>query len=132
MKEIQMFLLTATILLVIDIVWITLFIGRLFGTMVLQIQKTPMQLNPFGGLIAYLLLIIGVYQFGVKNIDPERPFISSIMNGGLFGLVSYGLFDFTNMAIFKDYNLSVAIIDTLWGGVIGTIVPYLVYKIYGA
>ena len=32
------------------------------------------------------------------------------------GVATYAVYDFTNMVTFKDYNLSFAVQDTLWGG----------------
>jgi len=34
------------------------------------------------------------------------------------GLATYAVYDFTNMITFKDYDLSFAVQDTLWGGVL--------------
>lgn len=42
----------------------------------------------------------------------------------LLGASVYAVFDFTNYAIFKNYDLRIAIADTLWGGVLFTLVFY--------
>ncbi|WP_396189537.1 DUF2177 family protein [Flavobacterium sp.] len=47
------------------------------------------------------------------------------MYGGAVGFASYGVFSFTNIVIFKDYPLYIALIDTFWGTVIGTTSVFL-------
>ena len=54
---------------------------------------------------------------------------SSLIYGGLYGLTVYGVFDFTNMAIFDNYELPVAVLDTVWGGFICALVTYLSFQI---
>lgn len=44
------------------------------------------------------------------------------MDAFLLGLCVYAVYDFTNYAIFDKYDLTVGIADTLWGGVLFTIV----------
>ena len=127
MNNLTQLAITGVIFFLIDIVWLTVVMGPLFGNLVRNIQGSPMILNPFAGLIAYLFLAVGTYYFGVRNVDPANPLLSSIISGGLFGLTAYGIFDFTNMAIFRDYSLPIALLDTAWGGFVSALVTYLSY-----
>jgi uncharacterized membrane protein len=49
----------------------------------------------------------------------------SVQEAFLTGMAAYAIYDFTVMALFKDYPLSLAIGDTIWGGVLFAIVRYL-------
>ena len=118
MSDAKKYFVGFIILLIIDLAWLALFMGKRFGDMVKKIQGQEMLFNPIGAIVAYILLGIGVVHFGINRVDPRNPLTSSIINGGLFGLLCYGIFDFTNFAIFKNYELSTAIIDTLWGGIL--------------
>jgi uncharacterized membrane protein len=40
----------------------------------------------------------------------------------------YGTFDLTNKAIFKDYEWSYAIADTLWGGFAMGLASYICFE----
>jgi uncharacterized membrane protein len=103
--------------------------GPKFGAMVNNIQGSTMVVNWMYGFVSYLLLGIGTTYFGTNRVDKNNALYSSIINGGLFGLVTYGIFDFTNLAIFKDYELVTAILDTLWGAFLCASTSYISHKI---
>jgi len=104
------FLSILVILLLIDSVY--LFVTKaIFGEMVAKIQRTAIQMRLEGAVIVYLLLAVALYYFIVK------PGLS-VWKAGLLGLVIYGTFDFTNYAMFKNYDLKIAIMDTVWGSLL--------------
>jgi uncharacterized membrane protein len=104
------FLTILFIILAVDSVY--LFLTKsIFGEVVAKIQRTAMQLRLEGAVIVYLLLALGFYYFIVK---PGR----SAWEAGLLGLIIYGTFDFTNYAMFKNYDLMTAIMDTVWGSIL--------------
>ena len=56
-------------------------------------------------------MLLSLYHFILKdNRDPMDAFI--------LGFTIYGIFDATNLAIFKGWKPELALIDTLWGGVL--------------
>ena len=113
------FLSILVILVLIDSVY--LFLTKsIFGEMVAKIQRTAIQFRLVGAIIVYLLLAVALYYFIVK------PGLS-VWKAGLLGLVIYGTFDFTNYAMFKNYDLKIAIMDTVWGSLLFALTT-LVYK----
>ena len=44
--------------------------------------------------------------------------MKSLKQAAASGMAVYAVYDFTNLLTFKDYNLSFAIQDSLWGGVL--------------
>ena len=48
-----------------------------------------------------------------------------ISHSFMFGLVIYGVYDFTCGAIFEKWDKKLMIIDTLWGGILYMITNYL-------
>jgi len=104
------FLSILVIMLLLDSVYLY-FTKSIFGVLVAKIQRTAMQFRIEGAIIVYLLLAFGLYYFIVKpGLSPWEA--------GLLGLVIYGTFDFTNYAMFKNYDLKTAIMDTVWGSVL--------------
>ena len=50
-----------------------------------------------------------------------------ILYGGGLGLLLYGMFNTTNIAIFKNYSYFIALIDTLWGFIVFTLSSYIFF-----
>jgi len=103
-------LLIMVIMFLLDSVYLY-FTKSMFGELVAKIQRTAMQLRIEGAIVVYILLAVGLYYFIVK------PGLSA-WEAGLLGLVIYGTFDFTNYAMFKNYDLKIAIMDTVWGSLL--------------
>ena len=97
-------------MLAIDSVYLH-FTKDLFGEMVAKIQRTAMQVRLSGAAVVYFLLAIGLYYFIIK---PRR----SAWEAGFLGLVIYGTFDFTSYAMLKNYDIAIAIMDTIWGSIL--------------
>lgn len=49
----------------------------------------------------------------------------SVVDAAIAGACVYAVYDFTNLVVFKDYTVSFAVADTIWGGVLFA-VGYLV------
>ena len=60
----------------------------------------------------YLLLAFGI-QFFCTHLALSR--IQSAFKGALLGLVIYGVYEYTNLALVKNWSMSAALIDILWG-----------------
>ena len=107
-------------MLTLDSLYLSNIGGPLFAKMVKGIQKDDMKINMFGAIGSYLLLILVLYKFIiVERKSPSDAF--------LLGFCIYGIFDLTNIAIFKNYRLLPAFLDTLWGGVLFYLVTKITY-----
>lgn len=47
------------------------------------------------------------------------------MYGGAVGFSIYGIYNFTSLAIYKDFDSSIGIIDTLWGTTLYTLTTFV-------
>ena len=99
------------ILLFIDIIYLTFLGGGPFMNMVSKIQNSEAKLNKVSAAFTYVMMIVLMHQFVInKNFTNQKVF--------LLGFLTYGIFDFTNMAIFSNYDIFIAIQDTIWGGIL--------------
>ena len=118
------YIIPAFSMLALDSVYLSTIGGPLFSTMVKGIQNKEMKLNMYGAIGSYILLILVLYKF----IIMERR---SLTDAFILGLCVYGVFDFTNIAIFHNYKLLPALIDTVWGGILFYSVTWITYKLLG-
>ena len=83
----------------------------------------------YSALIVYLALALGVLVLVLPRIRTgsiSDILEDSILYGGVFGLTAYATFDFTMHFMFDGWDLGVSIMDTLWGGVLCTIVAFII------
>lgn len=108
------------ILLVLDAAFLTAN-ARMFQLQVAEVQRVSLQMKPLGAVICYALLIFGLYYFILREHK-------SVKEAMLFGFIIYGIFESTNYALFKKWNIQTMVIDTLWGGLLLGLTTYLTYK----
>jgi uncharacterized membrane protein len=115
------FLLSAIIFVTLDYFYLGLMRGY-FENQVKIIQGTPLKMNLLGAIICYIFLISGLNYFIIK---PNK----SIQDAFLLGLVIYGVFETTNLALFQKWSWLTVLLDTLWGGILFALTTFLVIKI---
>jgi uncharacterized membrane protein len=124
-KHMKQRVLASLILITLDVMWILLFMRKKYATQIQNIQASRMKPNFIAGLLAYALMIIGLCAFVLPKIAKDSVLKSSIFHGGLFGLVVYGIFDFTNMSILQKWDIPLALIDITWGAFVYSMSSFL-------
>jgi uncharacterized membrane protein len=127
-------LLSIFVLLVLDFIYlasVSVFHKRSIKT----IQGgEDMQLNVVSAIFCYIIMIIGLVfitltqlsRYGsLRSLSQINKLKYALRFGGLVGFVIYGVFNTTNIAIFKRYSVPLAIIDIVWGTLLYTIATYV-------
>ena len=82
----------------------------------------------YSAVIVYLALALGIVFLALprmrKNSLKNRA-TDAILYGGVFGLASYATFDFTMHFMFEVWDLGVSIMDSVWGGILCSIVAFV-------
>ena len=116
-RSLQLFVTATFLLALIDLPWLFL-IGESAQKMVTRIQGSAITLRFIPAFIVYLALAYLV----TKTENPMEAF--------KVGVATYAVYDFTNLALFKDYTLSFALMDTLWGGVLLSLTRFALDRIF--
>ena len=118
----NLFIISSILLVLVDSVYL-FFIGKpLFDKTVSAIQNSKLVVNIPPAIFTYILMAVILNYF---IISANKPAFDAF----ILGFCVYGIFDFTNMAIFKKYNLKTAISDTLWGAILFFIVTNITYSL---
>ena len=117
------------VLLVLDILWVTLYMNKAYKKQVQDIQGTEMKGRVYLGAIAYVLMVVGLNLFVLPNIRKGYELIDSLKYGATFGLVVYGIYDMTAGAVFKEWDLKLATVDIIWGSFVFFISAYVGTKL---
>lgn len=118
-------IIATLVLLFADFLWIGLYMGKQYQSQVRTIQGTDLKANPVFIILAYLLMVVGLNVFVLPNIRKGHELVDSLKYGLTFGIILYGVYDFTSGAVLKKWNKKLAIIDILWGGFVYFIASYL-------
>ena len=109
-KQLIYIFVSSIVFIVIDSVYLH-FIKDYFNNQIKLIQGSPIKINSYAIIICYIILIFGINYF---IIIPNR----SILDAFLLGLIIYGVYETTNMALFSKWSWTTVLIDTLWGGIL--------------
>jgi uncharacterized membrane protein len=130
------YLIITVFLMVLDVAWITLNLST-YSSAIQKVQKSPMNLRNLRSeyaFIAYIIIIFSVLYvaipFTTQNMkkgedDIATKLLKSFMYGGAVGFSIYGIYNFTSLAIYKDMDSSIGIIDTLWGTTLYTLTTFV-------
>ena len=107
---------TAIAFLVIDLAWISLFLGSVY-----EAQLGDMMRETPDGLAAgafYVGYIAGILFLAVRPaLEAERPG-PALINGAALGALAYGTYTLTNYAIFAQWSVTLVLSDIAWGAVL--------------
>ena len=119
----KLLLISTIIFPLIDYVYLSR-VSSHFSEIVEKITKEEMIFNLPKAVGAYFFLILGLYYFILKDLNPDN-LREKIISAMILGWVIYGTYDFTSGAILKDYDWHTMIMDTTWGGILYGLVTYL-------
>ena len=118
-KAVREVIISAIVMLILDGFYLYLN-QKTFSDLITNIQRVVMQFRPIGAVLCYILLIGGLNYFIISR---NR----SIYEAFFFGLVIYGVYETTNYATLKKWTPEIAIMDTVWGGILMSTTTYLTY-----
>jgi uncharacterized membrane protein len=105
----------------IDILFLSLN-KNYFENQIKSVQNSNLQINLTGMISCYILLILGLYYFIIKE---KR----SITDAFLLGIFVYGVYETTNLSTLTNWKPLTVMMDTIWGGFLFASTTYITYKI---
>jgi uncharacterized membrane protein len=102
--------------------------GNIFNTLINKIQNSPLTLRIPSTLMVYIL-IFTMWVVFIYNQKDRFTFKQNISRAAILGITTYGIYDFTNYAIFKDWTFNIVLMDTIWGGILYSLITMIaIYK----
>lgn len=116
MSILKLILATTLCFLILDVIWLG-YLAKSFyikhmGDLI-HIRNGNIQANRIAAVLVYIVLISGILVFVQPLVG--NSLLAALGYGILFGLVSYGTYDLTNMAVIKGWSWVVTVVDILWG-----------------
>jgi uncharacterized membrane protein len=117
-----LFIISSTLLVIIDVIYLSIIGKSVFEKTVLSIQGSKLVVNIPPAIFTYILMAFILNYFIISSNKPA-------FDAFILGFCVYGIFDFTNLAIFKNYTLKTAIMDTFWGATLFYVTTLITYKV---
>ena len=119
-EDLKIYLIVLVVFLVLDLPMFGIVNRQMYENQLKKINGSNKIRNNRilpAAIVAYFFLVVGLYYFAVKE--------KSVYNGALFGLVVYGVYNFTNLATISKYGIMESVVDTLWGTILCAAVTYV-------
>ena len=114
-ETIKLAAIGAVAFMLLDGAWLGLLMRNFYRDQLAPIARladggiTP---NWPAAFVVYVLLGIGIALF----VIPRAPTVSlAAVHGALFGLVVYGVYDFTNYSTLRQWPFLLTLVDVAWG-----------------
>lgn len=113
MKYLPAYIATIIFMFIVDLVWLSQLAQPLYQAGIGHLMAA----NPKLGFAAifYLVFVFGLIWFAVHPNAQTKGIKPTFIAGALFGFFIYASYDFTNLALLKDWPLKLSIIDMAWG-----------------
>lgn len=133
MIRIKLFLLSVFLFAVFDSLWLGVIMKDFNLQQLSEIGRFTngeFQMNYFAAALTYFLMGLAVTNFVLPTEIERMTSIILYWRGAQMGLIIYGVFDMTNLAILKNYPVPFIIPDILWGTFVFGLVSVIVFLFY--
>jgi len=107
-------LIASLIFLIIDVIWLSFatksFYRPLIGNL---LADQPVM---WAAALFYILYVFGMALVVIQPCIDATSLFKTVYTGFIFGLVAYGTYNLTNMAVLKGWSPTVTFVDMFWGG----------------
>jgi uncharacterized membrane protein len=113
MQIIALYLVTATVFLLLDAIMLKNFIKPLFEQYIGGWLLDEIRIRP--AIVFYMFYIAGVLWFvSIPALRAGLP-TNALIGGALLGALAYGTYEFTNYATLRDWSVQMVAVDLIWG-----------------
>jgi len=107
-------LIASIIFLIIDVIWLSFATKSFYRPLIgnLLTDKPVM----WAAVVFYILYVFGMALVVIQPCINSESIFKTIYTGFIFGLVAYGTYNLTNMAVLKGWSPTVTFVDMFWGG----------------
>ena len=118
MSFLKSFGLVLPLFLLLDLTWIGVVMKGFYDAELgVLVRRDGAALAPRWGAatLVYLLIPAGIVTFVSPHLNQSSSIMQAVGWGAVFGLVLYGVYDLTNLAVLDKWTWRVTIVDVLWG-----------------
>ncbi|MDZ4818645.1 MAG: DUF2177 family protein [Planctomycetota bacterium] len=134
MHSLKLFLIVLPIFLMIDLLWLGVIMKNFYSQELGDLaRRSGGSLAPRWGaaIMVYLLIPAGILIFVRPLLKDNATFWHALGWGALFGLVVYGVYDLTSLAVIEKWTVRMTIADIAWGCTLCAITSVITWYVDG-
>lgn len=117
MTLVVLYVVTLVVFLAIDFVGLSYLIKPIFDRDIGHLLTDSPRLGP--AFLFYAFFIAGVVYFASwPAMQNDHSFLWIFLTAAFLGAMSYGTYEFTNLAVLKDWTWTLVIADLTWGTIL--------------
>ena len=113
------FVFVSIIFLIIDIIWLSITVKMIYRPALGSLLNDKPVI--WAAVLFYLIYVIALTLLVLKPALISGSIFQAFWTGAIFGIVTYGTYNLTNMATIKDWSSNIVWIDMVWGGILTSI-----------
>lgn len=107
------------VMLAIDMLWLSVIAKPLYQAGIGHLMAAKPNLVAAG--LFYIIFPVGLMFFAVSPYGASPDWNRVLISAAVFGFFAYATYDLTNLAIMKNWPISLSLIDVAWGTFASTI-----------
>lgn len=116
MKLTILFLVTMTTVFFLDMIWLGVVAKHIYANDIgMLLRQSGGVMTPiwWAAVVVYVCITLGILFFVLPKAHGDYFLV--LTSGAMLGLVTYGIYDFTNYSILANWPWKITLIDFTWG-----------------
>ena len=116
MKLIILFFVSVISVFIMDMIWLGFIAKNLYAENIgMLLRKSGETMTPiwWAAVVVYVCITLGILFFVLPKAHGD--YFLALACGALLGVVTYGIYDFTNYSILANWPWKITLIDFTWG-----------------
>ena len=119
MKLMILFIVTILSVFIMDMIWLGVIAKNIYAQNIGSLlRKSGDSMTPiwWAAIVVYVCITLGILFFVLPKAQGD--YFLAVSGGVVLGLVTYGIYDFTNYSILANWPWKITLIDFIWGMVL--------------
>ncbi len=126
-EDFFIFVKTVIVLVALDYLWLGLFMKDFYVEQTHQVARInggEFDVVLWGAVMVYFFIPLSIILYGTRKASSRWD---ALFRGGVLGLTMYAIYEFTNIALVKNWPLSMALVDLCWGSILCGLTSFLTF-----
>ena len=110
---IKRYLIILAVSLLVDMFWHVFVAPKLFREQIGHLMGN--KVKTYAGLIFYFINAAAILLFVINTAVEKNNIMSTLLYGGFLVFSMYSTYNFTNLALLKNWPIKLTIMDLVWG-----------------